>query len=83
MTGNLEMHPLFLTIANINSDVHMKATSHAWACIVYIPTLEFLVHPDFHSVLEARVWHHCMDIVCTGLKLAAHAGVETVLSLGV
>jgi len=74
MTGDLEMHPLFLTIANINSDVRMKATSHAWACIAYIPTPEFLVHPDFHSVLEAHVWHRCMDIVCTGLKLAAHGG---------
>ncbi|KAI6155646.1 hypothetical protein BKA82DRAFT_17490 [Pisolithus tinctorius] len=27
-TGNLEMHPLFLTIANIDSDIHMKATAH-------------------------------------------------------
>ena len=74
MTGDLEMHPLFLTIANINSNVRMKATSHAWACIAYTPSPEFLVHPDFQSVLEARVWHDCMDIVCTGLKLAAHAG---------
>ena len=73
MTGDLEMHPLFLTIANINSDVRMKATSHAWACIAYTPTPEFLVHPNFQSVLEAHVWHRCMDIVCTGLKLAAHA----------
>ena len=74
MTGDLEMHPLFLTIANINSNVRMKATSHAWACIAYTPSPEFLVHPDFQSVLEARVWHDCMDIVCTGLKLAARAG---------
>lgn len=28
-TGGLEMHPLFLTIGNIDSDIHMKATSHA------------------------------------------------------
>jgi len=52
----------------------MKATSHAWACVAYTPTLEFLTHPDFHSVLEARVWHRCVDIVCTGLKLAARVG---------
>ncbi|KAG1886948.1 uncharacterized protein F5891DRAFT_1132294 [Suillus fuscotomentosus] len=36
-TGGLEMHPLFLTIGNINSDVHMKATSHTWRCVVYMP----------------------------------------------
>ena len=74
MTGDLEMHPLFLTIANINSEVRMKATSHAWACIAYTPMPEFLVHPNFRSVLEARVWHRCMDIVCAGLKLAARTG---------
>ena len=74
MTGDIEMHPLFLTSANINSKVRMKATSHAWACVAYTPTPEFLTHPDFHSVLEARVWHRCVDIVCTGLKVAAHVG---------
>jgi len=74
MTGDMEMHPLFLTIANINSDVRMKTTSHAWACVAYTPTPEFLVHPDFQSVLEARVWHRCVDIVCAGLKIAARTG---------
>jgi len=74
MTGNIEMHPLFLTIANINSKVCMKATSHAWACVAYTPTPEFLTHPDFHSVLEACVWHRCVNIVCTGLKLATRVG---------
>lgn len=74
MTGDVEMHPLFLTIANINSEIRMKATSHAWACIAYTPTPEFLVHTDFQSVLEARVWHRCMDIVCAGLKIAARTG---------
>ena len=74
MTGDEEMHPLFLTIANINSDVRMKATSHSWACIAYTPTPEFLVHPEYKSVLEARIWHRCLDIVCAGLKIAAHTG---------
>ena len=74
MTGDLEMHPLFLTIANINSQVRMKTTSHAWSCIAYTPSPEFIVHPDFQSVLEARVWHRCLDIVCIGLKLAARTG---------
>ena len=74
MTGDIEMHPLFFTIANINSDICMKATSHAWACVVYTPSPEFFVHPDFRSVLEACVWHRCMDIICTGLKLAVYTG---------
>ena len=72
MTGDKEMHLLFLTIANINSDVHMKATSHAWACIAYTLTPEFIVHPKYQSVLEACIWHRCLDIVSAGLKIAAH-----------
>ncbi|KAL4075089.1 hypothetical protein V8B97DRAFT_2022669 [Scleroderma yunnanense] len=39
MTSDLEMHPLFITIANIHSNVCMKAMSHAWFC----------VHPNFQS----------------------------------
>ncbi|KAI5981097.1 hypothetical protein EDD15DRAFT_2156567 [Pisolithus albus] len=75
MSGDREMHPLFLTIANINSEVRMKATAHAWACVAYTPIPEFLAHSDFHSILEARVWHRCMDIVCANLKVASHRGV--------
>ncbi|KAI6130294.1 hypothetical protein EDD16DRAFT_1689659 [Pisolithus croceorrhizus] len=75
MSGDHEMHPLFLTIANINSEVRMKAKAHAWACVAYTPIPEFLTHPDFHSILEARVWHRCMDIVCANLKVASHRGV--------
>ncbi|KIO06619.1 hypothetical protein M404DRAFT_138348 [Pisolithus tinctorius Marx 270] len=74
MTGDIKMHPLFLTIANINSEVRMKVTSHAWSCIAYTPSPEFIAHSEFRSVLEARVWHRCVDIVCAGLKLAARTG---------
>ncbi|KAI6169808.1 hypothetical protein EDD17DRAFT_1502728 [Pisolithus thermaeus] len=66
MSGDHEMHPLFLMIVNINSEVHMKAKAHAWACVVYTPIPEFLTHPDFHSILEA---------LCANLKVASHRGV--------
>ncbi|KAI6169072.1 hypothetical protein EDD17DRAFT_1810984 [Pisolithus thermaeus] len=75
MSGDRKMHLLFLTIANINSEVCMKATAHAWACVAYTPIPEFLAHPDFHSILEAHVWHHCMDIACANLKVSSHRGV--------
>lgn len=39
-----------------------------------MPSPEFIVHSDFQSVLEACIWHHCLDIVCTGLKLATCTG---------
>ncbi|KAI6000014.1 hypothetical protein EDD15DRAFT_2160283, partial [Pisolithus albus] len=75
ITGNIKMHPLFLTITKINSKVHMKATSHAWACIVCMLMPEFIPNSKFHSILETCIWHHCMDIVHAGLKLAVCTGM--------
>jgi len=68
------MHPTFLTIGNINSEIRMKATSHAWACVAYIPIPEFVANNAFSGLLEARVWHRCMDLVFQNLKVAAQVG---------
>lgn len=76
------MHPLFLTIANIRSDIRMKATAHAWSCIAYMPIPEFVCNPEFSTLLQARVWHRCMDIVCASLKYAAALGSSMVDPLG-
>ncbi|KAJ8593890.1 hypothetical protein M405DRAFT_920744, partial [Rhizopogon salebrosus TDB-379] len=81
-SGGLEMHPLFLTIANIRSDIRMKATAHAWSCIAYMPIPEFVCNPEFSTLLQARVWHRCVDIVCENLKYAAAAGTSMVDPLG-
>jgi hypothetical protein len=68
------MHPIFITIGNIDSDVRMKATSRAWRCIGYMPLPKFHVHPDYQTILQARLWHKCMDIICANLKEAAREG---------
>ncbi|KAF8126369.1 hypothetical protein EV363DRAFT_1453089 [Boletus edulis] len=73
-TGSLEMHPLFLTIGNIRSDLRMKATAHAWSCVAYMPMVRFVTHSDYSGVLQARLWHRCMDIVCNSLKSVAARG---------
>ena len=70
-TGNLEIHPLFLTIRDICSDLHMKATTHAWSCVAYMPIAQFVANSNYTSVLQVRLWHQCMDIVCGSLKNAA------------
>ncbi|KAG1782276.1 hypothetical protein EV702DRAFT_960317 [Suillus placidus] len=77
-TGGLEMHPMFLTTANIRSDIRMKATMHTWSCIAYMPIPQFVCHPDFCLLLQARVWHWCVDIVCENLKIAAATGTSMV-----
>ncbi|KAG1777165.1 hypothetical protein EV702DRAFT_1226073 [Suillus placidus] len=73
-TGSLEMHPTFLTIGNIHSEIRMKAASHAWECIAYIPSPEYITNNDYAGVLEARFWHSCMDMVLEKLKIASHTG---------
>ncbi|KAI6144394.1 hypothetical protein BKA82DRAFT_29322 [Pisolithus tinctorius] len=67
-TGGLEMHPVFITIGNIQSDVRMQASSHAWHCIAFMPVPVFEVHPDFQTILTSRLFHRCMDIVFASLK---------------
>ncbi|KAG2134157.1 uncharacterized protein EDB93DRAFT_1092883 [Suillus bovinus] len=74
ITGGLEMHPVFITIGNIDSEVRSKATLRAWRCIAYMPIAKFRVHPDYQSILQARLWHKCMDLVLANLKAAAADG---------
>ncbi|KAG6372042.1 hypothetical protein JVT61DRAFT_8748 [Boletus reticuloceps] len=81
-TGGLQMHPVFMTIGNIQSDVRMQATSHAWRCVAFIPSAEFEVHPDFKTILLARLFHHCMDEVVAPLKYAALHGVTLSDAMG-
>ncbi|KAG1902591.1 uncharacterized protein F5891DRAFT_948766 [Suillus fuscotomentosus] len=73
-TGGLEMHPIFITIGNLDSEVRSKATLRAWRCIAYMPVAKFRVHPDYQTILQARLWHKCVDLVCANLKQAAKTG---------
>ncbi|KAG1853181.1 hypothetical protein DFJ58DRAFT_716523 [Suillus subalutaceus] len=66
--GGLEMHPVFLTIANIQSEVRMNATAHAWRCVAFIPIPKFDVHADFQTLLHARLFHKCMDMIFAKCK---------------
>ncbi|KAG2738577.1 hypothetical protein P692DRAFT_201873865 [Suillus brevipes Sb2] len=74
LAGGVEMHPIFVTIGNIDSEVRSKATLRAWRCVAYMPVVKFRVHPDYQSILQARLWHKCMDLVFANLKVAAKDG---------
>ena len=74
MTGGLEMYPAYLSLANIVSEVRMKASSHAWMCFCFIPVVKFEVHSSFQSILSARLWHACMDKALARCKDAATTG---------
>jgi hypothetical protein len=36
--------------------------------------VKFRVHPDYQSILQAWLWHKCMDLVCDNLKAVATEG---------
>ncbi|KAG1797206.1 uncharacterized protein BJ212DRAFT_1450508 [Suillus subaureus] len=74
-TGGLEMHPIFVSIANIQSDVQMRATSHAWRCVGFMLIPKFAdVHSDYQTILSQRLFHKCMDIIFANAKVAAMTG---------
>ncbi|KAG1809639.1 uncharacterized protein BJ212DRAFT_1279338, partial [Suillus subaureus] len=74
-TGGLKMHPIFVSIANIQSNVQMRATSHAWQCVSFMPIPKFTdVHADYQTILSQWLFHKCMDIIFTDAKVAAMAG---------
>ncbi|KAH7921356.1 hypothetical protein BV22DRAFT_1107242 [Leucogyrophana mollusca] len=73
-TGDVEMHPTFLTLANIHSEVRMKATAHAWRCVAYVPVVEFEAPSECQLILQGRLWHKCMNKVFVNLKTAVKIG---------
>ncbi|KAN0078155.1 hypothetical protein V8E55_010212 [Tylopilus felleus] len=75
-SGNKEMHPLLLSLANIRANVHMKATSHTFALAAYLPISKFLdVPPAIQSVLSSRVFHFAISIIVQSLKEEESNGV--------
>ena len=75
-SGNKEMLPLLLSLSNIHANVHMKASSYAFALAAYLPILKFLnVSSTIQSVLLARVYHFAVSIVMENLKKSAREGV--------
>lgn len=74
-TGGLKMHPIFVTIGNIQSDMQMRATCHAWRCVTYMPIPKFAnVHSGYQTILSQRLFHKCMDIIFADAKVAVIVG---------
>ena len=74
-TGNKEMHPLLISITNIHAGTRMKATSHAYALVAYLPIPKFRdVSPAVQAVLSVRVFHRAVSLVMQNLKMACKNG---------
>ena len=61
----------------------MKSTYHALPLIALLPCPKFLgLKKSLHGVMENRLFHHCLDIICEPLKEASSKGVLMPDSLG-
>ena len=69
------MHPLLLSLTNIKMHVRNKTFIHGFLLLTLLPIPEFFYESSrIHSVLEARLFHHCLDIILQPLKDAMECG---------
>jgi len=82
-TGDRVAHPLLLTLANLPMEIRMKSSYHALPLIALLPCPKFIgVKKSLRGVMENRLIHHCLDIVCEPLKVASACGTFMGDSLG-
>jgi len=76
MTRNRMAHPLLISLANIDPDIHSKGSLHAHVLLTLLPVVSFL-HPKtrIRSLLSDRLIHESLDFVLKLLKSAASIGI--------
>ncbi|KAF7311392.1 hypothetical protein MKEN_01041100 [Mycena kentingensis (nom. inval.)] len=74
MNGDRVAHPFLLSLANIRSEVASKASSNAFIMTALLPVPKFLCAKKLRGIMEKRLLHQCLDIICGPLKLAARDG---------
>ena len=76
MTGGRSAHPLLISLANISMEFQNKDLNNAYLPLALLPIPKFIHHKKpICGMLEARLYHHCLDIVLCPLKAAAQLGV--------
>jgi hypothetical protein len=76
MSGGHVSHPLIITLANLNAEVRMKSSFGSLTLLALLPIPKFIgVKKSLRGVLENRVTHACLDLVCEPLKKASRDGV--------
>ena len=75
MTGGRTAHPLLISLANISMEFRNKASNHSFLLLALLPIPKY-IHSKrkVRGMLEARLYHQCLDIVLAPLKAAAQFG---------
>ena len=64
-------------------NIRMKSSYHALPLIALLPCPKFInVKKSLHGVIENRLMHHCLDIICQPLKQVSARGAFMGDSLG-
>ncbi|KAF8547717.1 hypothetical protein OG21DRAFT_1489990 [Imleria badia] len=76
MTGNHIMHPVLISLANIDTRIHSKTSLHTYLLLTLLPVAKF-THKTIHvhSLLQDQLVHHALNIVLSPLKTAVAVGV--------
>ena len=76
MSGNRMAHPLLLSIANIDADVHSKGSLHAHILLALLPVVSFIHKTTrVHSLLSNHLVHEGLNFMLKPLKVAAAVGI--------
>ncbi|KAF8869224.1 hypothetical protein BD779DRAFT_1458028 [Infundibulicybe gibba] len=83
MTGGRVAHPLLISLANINMDLRMRASSHAFLLLALLPIPKFIhKNKKLRGTLENHLIHECLDTITQPLKKAAEIGMMMTDPLG-
>ncbi|KIM64569.1 hypothetical protein SCLCIDRAFT_23308 [Scleroderma citrinum Foug A] len=76
MSGNRMAHPLLLSLANIDTDIHSKSSLHSFLLLALFPVPSFIHNKSrVWGLLSDRLIHQCLNFVLKPLKIAAAVGV--------
>lgn len=75
LIGGRTVHPLLLSLANIDMECRMHSSNHAFVLLAILPEARFIAPEEVQGVLGNRLFHECMDFVVEPLKTAARIGI--------
>jgi hypothetical protein len=76
MSCNHMAHPLLLSLANIDADIHSKGSLHGHLLLTLLPVPSFIHKKSrVRGLLSDRLFHQCLDFVLRSLNAAAAVGV--------
>lgn len=83
MTGNRQVHPLLISLADIDMDFRTKACHHAFLLLALLPIAKFREkNPEIVGVLASRLFHAILDFILKPLKKMAEIGMMMTDPLG-